>query len=132
MRKGRDIDTLHVPNDVTASINGGLYIGHKWGNTLFYYSKDKTRDQVALNAGGFLAPTIIAISEKNTYPVVRTAANELGISIGGAFLFSFGDINLGILTGIDIPVSGESEKWVYANRPWLGIGIGYKLGILGK
>jgi len=34
------------------------------------------------------------------------------------------------LLGVNILTSSEGRKWNYANRPWVGIGIGYKIGFI--
>lgn len=122
-----------IPNDVSTGVGGGIYIGRKWGRTRFFNDKLNTNsNSVAFTVGVFLSPIVIALSEEVTKKVVKTKSNEMGGSIGIAAMLSFSNVNLGIISGIDFPISGDSNKWIYANRPWVGFGIGYKLGIFGE
>lgn len=119
-----------IPNDASTSINAGIYLGKKWGRTRFYKDKDRTTNSISYSLAIFLSPTVIAISEETTQKKVEQKSNEIGIGYGIAGMLAYREINFGVLIGIDSPISGESDKWIYANRPWLGFGIGYKLGIL--
>lgn len=127
-RFGNKNDT--IPNDASSSVNAGVYVGRKWGATRFYEDKTRNHNSWAFTFAGFISPTVIAISLENTKKKVATSSNEFGISYGVAFLASYREINFGLLTGLDTPLSGNSKYWIYANRPWIGFGIGYKLGIL--
>jgi hypothetical protein len=40
-------------------------------------------------------------------------------------------LNVGIFVGMDTPVN-NSAIWYYSNKPWLGFGIGYSLGMFSK
>lgn len=128
-RFGNKKDT--IPNDASTSVNAGIYIGRKWGATRYYEDKNRTTNSWAFTFGGFISPTVIALSPDNTKKKVSAKSNEFGISYGIALLTSYRDINFGILTGLETPLSGDSKYWVYANKPWIGFGIGYKLGIFG-
>ena len=128
-RFGSKKDT--IPNDGSTNINAGIYVGRKWGATRYYEDKNRMTNSWAFTLGGFISPTVIALSPDNTKKEVTTKSNEFGLSYGLAFLTSYRDINFGVLTGIETPLSGDARHWIYANRPWLGFGIGYKLGIFG-
>ena len=131
-RFGKTTSKDTIRNDVSTAVNAGIYIGRKWGSTLFYIDKDKSKNRLSFTAAAFFNATSIDLSEKTTLKKVKYESKELGLGVGVGFMLSIGDINAGVLTGIDIPISGESEKWNYANRPWLGFGLGYKLGIFGE
>ncbi|WP_157830443.1 hypothetical protein [Siphonobacter sp. SORGH_AS_0500] len=47
--------------------------------------------------------------------------------MGFAALFAYDGFSAGLLLGIDTPLSGQSNKWYYANKPWIGLGFGYKI-----
>ncbi len=43
------------------------------------------------------------------------------------FIFDYQSFQFGLYTGMDF-LDGEPNKlWVYRNKPWMGIGIGYSL-----
>ena len=120
-----------IPNDATTNINAGIYLGRKWGRTRFYHDKDAKTNSWAITVACFFSPTVINITPENTRNEVKTKSNELALGSGIGILFSYRDINFGILGGYDLPLSNVGSKWTYTNRPWIGFGIGYKLGILG-
>lgn len=119
-----------IPNDASTAVAGGFYFGRKWGRTRFYQDKLKTVNTLSFTSAIFLSPVVIALSPDVSKREVTTKSNEFGLGFGAAFLLSYTDINIGFLVGIDAPISGESKKWIYANKPWIGFGIGYKLAVL--
>jgi len=139
-RFGRQKDTIHVPNDASANISVGVYVGRKWGRTHFYGDKAKMANSLSLTVGAFFAPTVIPLSPTNTFPTTDTVItkqiankpNELGISTGIAAMLSIRDLSVGFFGGVDLPLSGSSKLWYYAKKPWIGFGIGYKISILGE
>lgn len=139
-RFGYTKDTIHVPNDASANASIAGYIGRKWGSTSFYADKARTTNSVAFTAAYFLGPSVITVSSENAFPTkdsiitrqLKTKANELGLSTGIAGTLSLRNFNIGAYVGIDIPLTGNSDRWYYANRPWIGIGFGYKLAMLGE
>lgn len=122
-------DTLQAPNDVSTAINGGLYIGRKWGRTRFY-SDNTPVSTISVTAAGFIGPTLIAVAPENTFPKAKVKSNELGISTGLGVQLSKADINIGVFGGCDFKTSSAGKDWYYSNRFWVGFGIGYKLAIL--
>lgn len=132
-RPGYNIDssgkTLRVPNDVSTGINVGLYVGHKWGQTLFYNDVKKTHDRWGVMASIFTGPVAIKVSTNNVSDKIKRETNELGWQIGGGIWISHGNIDVGTFLGTDIPLTGAARQWDYAYKPWIGFGLGYKLGI---
>ena len=119
-----------VPNDVSASVNVGLYIGYKWGQTLFYNDAKKTHDRWGFMISLFTGPTLIAVSDKNISQKVKKSTNEPGWQVGGGFWVTNRNVEVGVFLGTDVPLSHAASKWDYAYKPWLGFGLGYKLDIL--
>jgi len=121
-----------IPNDLSSAFNAGVYVGRKWGRTRFYENKDFNHNSIGVTLAAFAAPTQITIESANTEGRVKNKANELGLSTGvGLMLEIHNDFNIGFFGGIDIPVSGKSYYWDYANKLWIGFGIGYKLTMFG-
>lgn len=42
------------------------------------------------------------------------------------------NIQLSLLTGIDFPTGNLQQKWVYRNKPWVGVGVGIGLFKIGN
>lgn len=120
-----------VANQLSSGINAGVYVGRKWGRTRFFADTGRKSNSWAFMLAGVFTPTVIAIDSTNTDKQVKITSSELGMSLGGAALLSFKDLNVGVVGGWDLPVTGESDKWIYANKFWLGFGIGYTLGGFG-
>jgi hypothetical protein len=49
-------------------------------------------------------------------------------STGLSFTVEFGALNLGLFSGVDLPL--QNSPWVYSGKPWIGFGIGFNLGML--
>ncbi|AHJ95293.1 hypothetical protein Hsw_PB0003 (plasmid) [Hymenobacter swuensis DY53] len=120
-----------VSNQLLSDISAGLYIGRKWGRTRFYADKERNHNSAAFTIGFMLSPTIISIDSTNTRNEVKTKSDEMGITTALATMYSYRDISFGLFFGADHPVTGRSGRWVYANKPWIGFGLGYKLSMLG-
>lgn len=140
-RFGFSKDTVMVPNDFSASVNVGVYVGRKWGSTKFYADASKSKDRFTFLLGGFVSPTIISIDKENAFPTtdsiitkkLKSKSNQLGISTGIAATASINkDFNLGLYLGWDFGISSPSKSWYYSGKPWIGFGIGYKISMLGE
>lgn len=128
----RSTDSLTaIPNETTVDVNAGIYVGRKWGRTRFFSDKSRTSNSLSYTFGMFASPMVIVLGPKTSHQKVSRESNELGIGTGLALMVAYRDINVGILGGFDIPVTGESSKWIYSTQPWIGFGIGYKLALLG-
>lgn len=123
-----------IPNNVSKSINGGMYIGRKWGRQRFYYDSSKNHESASFVASAFGGPTEIDLKESNVKnkdtSVFKGESSELGVSLGVGFLYSYRNFNVGFYIGEDVPLNKNTRNWKYANRLWLGFGIGYGLNIL--
>ena len=120
-----------VPSESTANISLAAYLGYKFGGTRFYYDATKSHNTASAMISVFGGPTLVSLtannmsagSNLNNYP-----SSILTWSTGVSLTFEFGAVNLGLFGGIDIPF--QNTPWVYANKPWIGFGIGFNLGML--
>jgi len=122
----------NIPNDVSTDINGGLYVGRKWGRKRFYFDKSLNHESAAFTLAVFAGPTKIELTDKNVNntTIFKKDSNELGVSAGFGTMYSYRSINIGLFGGFDFPVSTAGQNWFYSNKFWLGFGIGYSLNIL--
>jgi hypothetical protein len=121
-----------VSNNVITDFNAGLYVGRKWGRQRFYYDKAKNHESIAVTLAGFAGATKIDVTKDNTKDSIKFDRNssELGISVGFVTMLSYKQFNFGLLYGWDVPLTTASKNWLYASKPWIGFGIGYKVAIL--
>jgi hypothetical protein len=129
-----------VPEESDAQLNLSGYFGRKWGTTKFYEDPSKTVNIASFEATLFAGPTLIPLTIsnidttskyvglKNNYTYTGPA-NMIAMSIGAGFVLQWKTVNLGIFLGWDIPITGQTG-WVYADKPWMGFGIGINLGSL--
>ncbi len=127
MNDGRKVD---IPADVTTEVNVGFYTGVKWGNSSFYSDTKRSGEHLAFMASLFTGPIKISLAADTVDNTIKKNSNQLGWQFGLGGWLGIKKIELGFFGGLDIPLSKEGRKWDYAYQPWIGFGIGYKLGIL--
>ncbi|MCE7059215.1 hypothetical protein [Dyadobacter sp. CY343] len=127
MDNGRKVD---VPADVTTEVNVGFYTGVKWGNSSFYSDTKRSGEHLAFMASIFTGPIKISLAADTLDNTIKKNSNQLGWQFGLGGWLGIKKIELGFFGGVDFPLSKEGRKWDYAYKPWIGFGIGYKLGIL--
>ena len=120
--------TITVPNDATNNINVALSGGFRFGGTRFYYDQSKSHNTWAGMVALFAGPAIISVSSTNTVHA-SASSNEVGLSTGGGMMLQLKNINFGAFLGVDIPFSSAGQDWYYANKVWLGFGIGLNLAM---
>jgi len=125
--------TRHSPADASTDFNAGIYVGRQWGRTRFYRDKDKNHGSISFTLAAFTGPTAINVKKENVRDTAKFTAesNEFGWSLGVGSLYAYRDLSFGMFLGMDIPFSSAASNWNYAYQPWLGIAIGYKLGVFG-
>ncbi len=128
--KGRDGN----PNNTSTDFNAGVYLGRKWGRQRFYYDKDKNHKSVALTLAIFSGPSKIDITKDNITDTLKfkKASSQLNLSVGTGAMLSYRSFNIGVFSGYDIPLTTEARNWQYANKRWIGFGVGYSINLLGK
>ncbi|MEO6282987.1 MAG: hypothetical protein ABIN80_13780 [Dyadobacter sp.] len=127
MDDGRKVD---IPADVSTEVNVGFYTGVKWGNSSFYSDTKRSGEHLAFMASLFTGPIKISLAADTLDNTIKKNSNQLGWQLGLGGWLGIKKIELGFFGGIDFPLSKEGRKWDYAYKPWIGFGIGYKLGIL--
>jgi hypothetical protein len=133
-------NSVHVPDNGSANLNAGLYVGRRWGRTKFYTDKRKTKDAGAVLLGGFIGPTIIKLRQSDAYPTNNTTllnqlqnkTYQLGFSTGFMGAYCYKDFNIGGFLGFDFGLNPLGRLWYYSGKPVYGIGFGYRLATLGK
>jgi hypothetical protein len=142
--------TLSVPTEATTSFNLATYFGYKMGKTRFYNDQTKSHNTVSFMIAGFAGISSTALTNSNlkyvpnpdptlattvgtsTVYASKTDLNKyptslLSVSPGLSVTLEYGPLNFGIFSGADVPF--QKTAWVYADKIWIGFGIGFNLGM---
>jgi hypothetical protein len=126
--------TFSVPNNFSASINAGPFLGYTLGKYKVRREIDKLVElpKTAFTCGGFINIGIIGIDEQNTFardnPLTDGKSMNIGVfSFGLGAMFSINNVCMGIFGGYDIGLGSEALKWNYNNRFWWGFGFNYTI-----
>ena len=139
-RLGYSYGNILVPNSASASINGALYFGWEWGRTKFFQDPSKTFSGLSFVFAGFAGPTLIALSNSggnvnaftnfsNIPNIPAGGTNQMGISYGVSASINYQNLNIGLFIGRDSPLGADARTWYYANKTWIGFGVGFNLGM---
>jgi hypothetical protein len=139
-RLGYSYGNILVPNSASASINGALYFGWEWGRTKFFQDPSKTFSGLSFVLAGFAGPTLIALSSSggnvnafsnfsNIPNIPAGGTNQMGISYGVSASINYQNLNIGLFVGRDSPLGADARTWYYANKTWIGFGVGFNLGM---
>jgi hypothetical protein len=74
----------------------------------------------------------VNLDAENTNNFITSSQSTMALTPSLGFLFQFkNDLQIVLITGIDF-LSGESgREWVYRDKPFLGIGLGFNIAALG-
>jgi hypothetical protein len=138
-QSGKD-STATSLSESDASLSVSLYFGRKWGRTRYYEDPTQSHNTLSFEPVVITGPTLIAMSLSNVdsnskYAGANTGytytgpANILAWSLGVGGVVQWRTINVGLFAGKDYPLV-RGTGWIYANKIWLGFGIGVNLGML--
>ncbi|AZA80675.1 hypothetical protein C1637_12405 [Chryseobacterium lactis] len=132
--KGKD----GLGEEFSTAINGNLFLGYTYGKSTFFYQEEiETKVNTWKVTGGLLfGASSVKLDKSNSDPVpiddhslppeyVDATKGLASIAIG--ITYSYNNINVGAFFGFDYAIGQHADLWKYNKKPWLGIGIGYKL-----
>ncbi len=133
-RLGFSKNGISIPDDVTGSINIGVYAGYKLtGYSLINKAGTYTnRTLFSLRVGPFLNLSSTTLDSVSTtvgkVPLKKDVRQNIAVlSTGIALMGDFKGVQIGIYYGWDFGMGSEAENWNYHKQKWLGFGLGYKL-----
>ncbi len=105
----------------------GFSVGTTFAWTLHHNWKTNFSHNALLYVGiGSYTADSLKIKEKRNDYKIATFSPALG------WMVEKNNIQLSILAGIDFPSGNLQQKWVYRNKPWIGVGIGIGLFKIGN
>ncbi len=75
----------------------------------------------------FAGPSVVALSSTNTFDKAAST-NPLAVSTGLAFTVELQSFNFGFFLGKDFSLV-KNTNWYYDKKTWIGLGIGFNLGM---
>lgn len=77
-------------------------------------------------------PTLAATDSLTTKGYVKDNSVSGAYSITGGFVVEYKKAQLGIFCGADYASGELSKQWIYHNKPWLAIGLGFNIFSVGN
>lgn len=126
-----------MPSDVKTDINVNAFVGYRAGKVRFFNDQYKgmTETKWSYTFGGFFGLNATKIDSASTSLSDKPLAKERNVPTfcyGVGVVFNIRDFNIGAFLGADAGLNTAAYKWNYHTKPWLGFGIGYRLGFIGK
>lgn len=125
--------TAGVPPQLNTDLNGSLYAGYKTER----YTLDRTRDplgrqhstvrNVGFDVGGFIGLGATAMNAFVTQDPIPLDYTGMVLTSGVGCFTSIGGLGFGITCGFDHLLDEYGDRWIYQDRPWLGLSIGVNL-----
>jgi len=123
-----------LKEDFSTGINGNLFVGYSLGGTTFFYQEEvgTKENNWKITGGVLLGASSVKLNKSNTNlsnaPILDDSEFTKGLgSIALGFTYSYNSINLGAFLGFDYAIGQDAEIWNHNKKPWLGIGVGYKI-----
>lgn len=110
-------------NNIESDVSLGLTFGKSFENYLFR-NKEEEKLQSWNYPFAFLNFAKLELEKKNTDDK-NDGDSILSIGSGLGWQWGYGKFGIGVLLGVDFPVSNIGSNWVFRRQPWLGFGIGY-------
>ncbi|NTS41925.1 hypothetical protein HRG84_13495 [Flavisolibacter sp. BT320] len=106
-------------NKSYSSFTGNISLGLSFG------LKHNYTRRFAVNYLAGFSLSAIPVSSETTKGFIENETNQAAVTWHAGVLTEIDNFQIGIFTGIDY-LSGKIQKeWVYRNKPWLGVGIGF-------
>lgn len=130
---------LPGPSESDAALSLAVYVGKKWGRTKFYEDPMMTHNTFSFEVAAITGPTLIPLMLSNVDSSSKYVGgksnyfytgptNIISWSLGLGAVLEWKTINFGAFIGTDFPLTPHTG-WIYANKIWLGFGIGVNLGM---
>jgi hypothetical protein len=88
-------------------------------------SKFTSRNNLALLAGVSLSS--VPLDSATTKGFVISSTNNASVTGHIGLLYQIDNFQIGLFSGIDYLSGKVGKAWVYRNKPWIGIGLGYSI-----
>ena len=106
-------------NKSYSSFTGNISVGLSFG---LKHNYNKT---FAINYLGGFSLSAIPVSAETTNNYVEDETNQSAVTWHLGILAEINNFQIGVFTGIDYLSGKVNKEWIYKDKPWLGVGIGF-------
>jgi hypothetical protein len=121
------------PAQLNATVNGGLYIGHRAD----IYRLSRRRDELGIarsavqhygiSFGAFTGIGSAMMNPSVTLNRIATEYDAVVMPFGLTMLIGYNNLTFGIAGGLDHMFSNQRKYWIYKGKPWIGLTVGLNL-----
>ena len=106
-------------NKSYTTFSGNISVGMSFG---LKHNYNKT---FAINYLGGFSLSSIPVSAETTNSYVDEETNQAALTWHLGILAEINNFQIGVFTGIDYLSGKINKEWIYKDKPWLGVGIGF-------
>ena len=123
-----------LPNQLNANLNAALYLGYRKDLFMFHDTRDplhrskRNISHFEFDMGVFAGIGITPVNPSVTGGRVEVEYDGVIFQKGVAFFLGSHQLTLGLGLGFDGLLDQNKDKWIYQEKPWLGLMIGLNLG----
>ena len=125
--------TAGVPQQLNTDLNGSLYLGYKTERYTVACMRDALGHQrrVVRNSGfdmgGFVGLGATTMNGSVTQDPIAIDYTGMVLTSGVGIFTSLGRLGFGLTCGWDHLLDENGDRWIYQDKPWLGLSIGVNL-----
>ncbi|MCW3074261.1 MAG: hypothetical protein JWP69_1330 [Flaviaesturariibacter sp.] len=105
--------------DFANDFNIGVLFGYKY--------KPWRKIDFASNFLAGISVTSIGIDSLTTKGIAKSPSNSSGLTFSLGYVAEFNKFQFGVFSGLDMLTGEVGRNWVYRNRPWIGLTLGYSI-----
>jgi hypothetical protein len=121
-----------VPAQLSTNFNGNVFLGYRVDRFKLDFRSTpvgvkKTLTHRAITAGVFTGFGSTPLNPTTTRTGIATEYDGLIITRGAALMIGINQLTVGAGLGWDFLTGPDKNKWIYQNKPWLGLTLGLNL-----
>ncbi|MHA8051183.1 hypothetical protein V7S79_08690 [Aquirufa sp. ROCK-SH2] len=122
-----------LPNQLNSEINAALYLGKRKDYFQVSYDQAQSKrfkrkiDHYGFSVGGFAGIGNAQINTDVSQGKVAYEYQGITFTKGGAGFIAINNFTLGIAYGFDQLLDENVSHWIYNQKPWVGLALGFNL-----
>jgi hypothetical protein len=144
VKHGLDLDLMYVllkyrpaaggvPPQLNTDLNGSLYLGYRTDRYRVACVRDplghhrRVVRSVGFDMGGFVGLGATSMNGSVTQDPIAIEYTGMVLTSGVGAFTSIGRLGFGLTFGWDHLLDEYGSRWVYQDKPWLGLSLGVNL-----
>ncbi len=125
--------TAGVPQQLNTDLNGSLYLGYKTERYTVACMRDalghhqRVVRNTGFDMGGFVGLGATTMNGSVTQDPIAIEYTGMVLTGGVGVFTSVGSLGFGLTCGWDHLLDENGDRWIYQDKPWLGLSIGVNL-----